>query len=273
MNKLRGSFNILAVKAPGFGDKKKDYLADIAVTVGAKVISDDTGLTFEKADLSVLGRAARIVSRKDTTTIVGGKGTRAAVSARVTALKAQRTAATSKYEKEQLDERIGKLSGGVAVIKVGAATETEMKYLKLKIEDAVNATKAAIAEGIVMGGGAALAKVSQKMMEAFASTKENDFAMGYKVLIEALQAPLRQIARNVGKDEGVVVHAVMHGEEKSGYNALTDTYVEDMFAEGIIDPVKVTRAALEHAASAVAMLLTTEVAIAEEETTSPQPLS
>ncbi len=273
LNKLRGSFNILAVKAPGFGDKKKDYLADIAVTVGAKVISDDTGLTFEKADLSVLGRAARIVSRKDTTTIVGGKGTRAAVSARVTALKAQRTAATSKYEKEQLDERIGKLSGGVAVIKVGAATETEMKYLKLKIEDAVNATKAAIAEGIVMGGGAALAKVSQKMMEAFASTKENDFAMGYKVLIDALQAPLRQIARNVGKDEGVVVHAVMHGEEKSGYNALTDTYVEDMFAEGIIDPVKVTRAALEHAASAVAMLLTTEVAIAEEETTSPQPLS
>ncbi len=264
LNKLRGSFNILAVKAPGFGDKKKDYLADIAATVGGKVISDDTGLTFEKADLTALGRAARVVSRKDSTTIVGGKGTRAAVAARISALKAERERATSKYEKEQLDERIGKLAGGVAVIKVGAATETEMKYLKLKIEDAVNATKAAIAEGIVAGGGAALAKVSGKLSEAFKPTEETDFTAGYKIVIDALQAPLRRIAQNAGKDEGVVVNTVMRGGEKSGYDALADVYVEDMFAAGIIDPVKVTRAALEHAASAVAILLTTEVAIADE---------
>ncbi len=274
LNKLRGSFNVLAIKAPGYGDKKKDMLADIAVTVGGKVISDEVGLTFEKADLTVLGRASRVVSTKDSTVIVGGKGKKAEIAARVESIKAQREQSKSKFEIEKLDERIGKLTGGVAVIKVGAATETEMKYLKLKIEDAVNATKAAIAEGIVVGGGSALAKVSKKIAEklktlpeakgAAENTEAAEFTAGYSVVIEALQAPLRQIARNAGKDEGVVVGEVMKGSASSGYDALKDLYVDDMFEVGIIDPVKVTRTALENASSAVAILLTTEVAIADE---------
>jgi chaperonin GroEL len=274
LNKLRGSFNVLAIKAPGYGDKKKDMLGDIAATVGAQVISEEVGLNFEKAELNMLGRASRVVSKKDSTVIVGGKGKKADITERVESLKAQRTNTTSKFDQEKLDERIGKLSGGVAVIKVGAATETEMKYLKLKIEDAVNATKAAIAEGIVVGGGAALAKVSKKIEEKYKSSKEakhaednaetGEFALGYTVLIEALKEPLRQIARNAGRDEGVVVSEVLRGEANSGYNALNDEFVPDMFEAGIIDPVKVERAALENAASAVAILLTTEVAIADE---------
>lgn len=270
VNKLRGSFNILAIKAPGFGDKKKEFLGDIAATIGAKVVSDETGLTFEKADLSILGKASRIVSTKDSTVIVGGKGRKAEITARVESLKAQREQTTSKFDKEKLDERIGKLTGGVAVIKVGAATETEMKYLKLKIEDAVNATKAAISEGIVVGGGSALAKVSGKIAEKFKASESTselesaDFKAGYFTVVEALQAPLRQIARNAGQDEGVVVNEVMKGSASSGYDALNDVYADDMFVAGIIDPLKVTRAALENASSAVAILLTTEVAIADE---------
>lgn len=274
LNKLRGSFNVLAVKAPGFGDRKKELLADIAVTIGATVIAEEAGLDFEKTELNMLGRAARVVSSKDSTVIVGGKGTRAELKARVEALKAERENSTSKFDQEKLDERIGKLSGGVAVIKVGAATETEMKYLKLKIEDAVNATKAAIAEGVVVGGGAALAKVSKKIEEKFKNSNEarhaedtaetGEFAAGYLALVEALKEPLRQIAKNAGRDESVVVSEVLRGEPNSGYNALKDEFVPDMFAAGIIDPVKVERAALENATSAVAILLTTEVAIAEE---------
>ena len=263
LNKIRGSFNVLAIKAPGFGDKKKELLGDIAATIGAKVISYETGLTFEKADISALGKASRVVSSKDSTVIVGGKGKKADIIARVEHLNAQRKTATSKFDKEKLDERIGKLTGGVAVVKVGAATETEMKYLKLKIEDAVNATKAAVSEGVVLGGGSALAKVSKKIGEKFA-TASDEFSAGYLALVEALQAPLRQIAKNAGKDEGVVVAEVLKGAPNSGYDALDDIYVEDMFTAGIIDPVKVTRAALENAASAVALLLTTEVAIADE---------
>ncbi|MDO8565178.1 MAG: chaperonin GroEL [bacterium] len=274
LNKLRGSFNVLAIKAPGYGDKKKELLEDIAVTVGAKVLTEETGLNFEKAELNMLGRAGRVVSTKDSTVIVGGKGTRAAIAARVESLKAQRENTTSKFDKEKLEERIGKLTGGVAVIKVGAATETEMKYLKLKIEDAVNATKAAISEGIVAGGGSALAKVSKKLETKYKESKaakeapENpaaaEFAAGYTSVIEALKEPLRQIAKNAGKDEGVVVNEVLKGGASSGYDALKDIFVTDMFEAGIIDPLKVTRAALENAASAVAILLTTEVAIADE---------
>lgn len=274
VNKLRGSFNVLGIKAPGYGDKKKEMLADIAVTVGAKVISDETAITFENAELVMLGRASRVVSTKDSTVIVGGKGKKAEIEARVESLRAQRENTTSKFDIEKLDERIGKLTGGVAVIRVGAATETEMKYLKLKIEDAVNATKAAISEGIVVGGGSALAKVSKKIGDKFKlsaeakaapeSSEAAEFAAGYTAVMEALQAPLRQIARNAGKDEGVVVSEVLKGGPNSGYDALKDEYVTDMFAAGIIDPVKVTRAALENAASAVAILLTTEVAIADE---------
>jgi chaperonin GroEL len=274
LNKLRGGFNVLAIKAPGYGDRKKEILGDIAVTVGARVISDDVGLTFENVELDVLGRAARVVSTKDTTVIVGGKGKKADIEERVASLRAMRENTKSKFDIEKLDERIGKLSGGVAVIKVGAATETEMKYLKLKIEDAVNATKAAIAEGIVVGGGSALAKVSQKIESKYKTSPEAkaaaentqaaEFAAGYLAVVEALREPLRQIAKNAGKEEGVILAEVMKGGANSGYDALTDVFVVDMFTAGIIDPVKVTSSAVENASSAVAILLTTEVAIADE---------
>lgn len=273
VNKLRGSFNVLAIKAPGYGDKKKDMLADIAVTVGAKVISEELGIKFENAELTMLGRASRVISTKDNTIIVGGKGKKSEITARVESLRAQLGNSTSKFDKEKLEERVGKLSGGVAVIRVGAATETEMKYLKLKIEDAVNATKAAIAEGIIAGGGSALAKVSKKIEQKYKESKEAkvahenaeaaEFAAGYTAVIEALKEPLRQIARNAGKEDGVVLNEVLKGQANSGYDALADTFVHDMFEVGIIDPVKVTRCALENAASAVAILLTTEVAIAD----------
>jgi chaperonin GroEL len=280
LNKLRGGFNILGVKAPGFGERKKELLEDIAVTIGAKVVSETVGLTLENAELSVLGRA-NVIATKDKTVLVGGKGKKAEIEKRVAALKAQREAAKGKYEQEQFDQRIGKLAGGVAVLRVGAATETEMKYLKLKIEDAVNATKAAIAEGIVVGGGGALAKVSKKLEEKFKASKDfseegaeaNDFRAGYLALIDALREPLRQIARNAGRDEQVVVSEVLRGEESSGYDALKDEFVPNMFKEGIIDPVKVERTALENASSAVAILLTTEVAIAEEPEKKPAPTS
>ncbi|KKT80724.1 MAG: 60 kDa chaperonin [Parcubacteria group bacterium GW2011_GWF2_44_8b] len=274
VNKLRGSFNVLAIKAPGFGDRKKEVLADIAVTIGAKVISEELGIKFENAELAMLGRASRVVSTKDNTIIVGGKGKSSEIKARIESLGAQRKNATSKFDIEKLDERIGKLSGGVAVIRVGAATETEMKYLKLKIEDAVNATKAAIAEGIVLGGGSALAKVSKKIEAKYKESKEAksahenaeaaEFSAGYTAVIEALQEPLRQIAKNAGKEDGVVLAEVLKGGTNSGYDALADVFVADMFEAGIIDPVKVTRCALENATSAVAILLTTEVAIADE---------
>ena len=274
VNKLRGSFNVLAIKAPGFGDRKKEVLADIAVTIGAKVISEELGIKFENAELAMLGRASRVDSTKDNTIIVGGKGKSSEIKARIESLGAQRKNATSKFDIEKLDERIGKLSGGVAVIRVGAATETEMKYLKLKIEDAVNATKAAIAEGIVLGGGSALAKVSKKIEAKYKESKEAksahenaeaaEFSAGYTAVIEALQEPLRQIAKNAGKEDGVVLAEVLKGGTNSGYDALADVFVADMFEAGIIDPVKVTRCALENATSAVAILLTTEVAIADE---------
>ncbi|MEK7176818.1 MAG: chaperonin GroEL [Patescibacteria group bacterium] len=278
VNKLRGSFNVLAIKAPGFGDKKKELLLDIAVTVGAQVISDETGLKLETAELKMLGSAKRVVSTKDSTTLIGGiKRNKVAISLRLESLKSQREKTTSKFDIEKLDERIGKLSGGVAVIRVGAATETEIKYLKLKIEDAVNATKAAISEGVVAGGGSALARVSKKIEAKYKESKEAklahenaesaEFSAGYMALVEAIKEPLRQIAKNAGKEEGVVLAEVLKGGANSGYDALTDTFVTDMFEAGIIDPVKVTRCALENAASAVAILLTTEVAIADE----PEP--
>lgn len=277
VNKLRGSFNVLSVKAPGYGDRKKEVLSDIAVTVGAKVISEELGIKFENAELAMLGRASRVVSTKDSTIIVGGKGKKSEIEARVESLHVQKENTASKFDMEKLDERIGKLTGGVAVIRVGAATETEMKYLKLKIEDAVNATKAATSEGIVAGGGSALAKVSKKIEAKYKESKEAksahenaeaaEFAAGYTAVIEALKEPLRQIARNAGKEDGVVLSEVLKGQINSGYDALADTFVNDMFEAGIIDPVKVTRCALENASSAVAILLTTEVAIADE----PEP--
>jgi chaperonin GroEL len=270
VNKLRGGFNVLAVKAPGYGDRKKDMLVDIATVVGATVVSEDLGMKLDSVDLSVLGKAGKVIARKDSTTIVGGKGKKSDIDARTSSLKAQREATDSKFDKEKLDERIAKLSGGVAVIKVGAATETEIKYLKLKIEDAVNATKAAIEEGIVPGGGTALVKVAKNLAGKHAEGKASslvdaEFAAGYHVVIDALRRPLRQIAINSGKEDGsVVVETVASGPANSGYNAFEDTFEDDMFKVGIIDPVKVTRTALQNAVSAAAILLTTEAAVAEE---------
>jgi chaperonin GroEL len=265
LNKIRGTFNVLAIKAPGYGDKKKDALSDIAVTIGATVVSDDVSLNFENVGIEVLGKAQKIVSTKDSTVVVGGKGKKADIDSRIKQLKAQLEKSDSKYEKEKISERIAKLSGGVAVIRVGASTETQMKYMKLKIEDAVNATKAAIDEGIVAGGGSALIRVAHKLSgkTKFASQEEE---VGYSVVLRALEAPMRQIAINAGHDDGsVIVESVKNNtKEYAGYDFLINKPVDDMIKAGIIDPVKVTRSAVENACSASAILLTTEVAIADE---------
>ena len=272
LNRLRGSFNVIGIKAPGYGDRKKEQLQDIAATIGATVVSEEVGLKFESVGLEVLGTAHRVIATKDETTIVGGKGKKSDIDARLSQLHKQKEQEKSKYDKEKLDERIAKLSGGVAVIRVGAATETEMKYLKLKIEDAVNATKAAIAEGIVSGGGVALIKAAQKAKHWIDNEKTKakvettkEFEVGFNIVIKALEAPLRQIAVNAGKDDGsVIVEEVKKGKGNYGYDALKDEMVPDMVLAGIIDPVKVTRLGVANAASAAAILLTTEVAVAEE---------
>ena len=266
VNRLRGSFNVLAIKAPGYGDKKKEMLEDIAVTVGATVITEEVGIKFDNATLAVLGKARRVISNKDKTVIVGGKGKTKDIAERISQLKSQREATDSKYDKENLEKRIAKLSGGVAVIRVGAATETEMKYLKLKIEDAVNATKAAIEEGIVAGGGVALVRAAHEVTKSLSKktlTKEQE--LGYHIVLKALEAPMRQIAVNAGKDDGsVIVEKVKNGRGNIGYDAHKDEFVVDMIAVGIVDPVKVTRLGVENACSASAILLTTEAAIADD---------
>ncbi len=267
VNKLRGTFNVLAVKAPGYGDRKKEMLRDIAVMTGGEVISEEVGIKFENATIAQLGRAAKVIATKDKTTIVGGKGDKDAIKNRVGEIRMQIDNTTSKFDKEKLEERLAKLAGGVAVIHVGAATETEMKYLKLKIEDAVNATKAAIEEGIVAGGGSALVKAAQKVSESFAKAKDKmsaDMRVGYEVVLKALEMPLRQIAMNAGVDAGVVVEKVKQAKGNAGYDAVKDEVVMDMLAAGIVDPVKVTRTGLERASSAAAMILTTEALIADE---------
>lgn len=267
LNKLRGAFNVLAVKAPGYGDRKKEMLADIAITVGAQLVSEDLGIKLENAELNVLGRANRVVATKDSTVIVGGKGKKSDIESRVAQLRAQLENTDSKFDKEKLEERIAKLSGGVAVIRVGAATETEMKYLKDKIEDAVNATKAAIAEGIVPGGGAALAKVGDKLHKKIDGKAHDERTVGYRILVSALSAPLLQIARNAGReDAAVVLQEVVKKGGSFGFNAAADSdevSIVDMYEAGIIDPVKVTRLCVENAASAAAVLLTTEAAVAD----------
>jgi chaperonin GroEL len=269
VNKLRGSFNTLAIKAPGFGDRRKEMLADIAVLTGGQVISDDIGLKLENVELKQLGRAKKVIASKDKTTIVRGAGKKVDIDERISVLRAQIADTDNKYDKEKLQERLGKLGGGVAVIKVGAATEAEMKYLKLKIEDAVEATKAAIEEGVVPGGGVALvragSKVAGKTLKAPSEDIAHEFEVGVGVLLRSLEAPLRQIAINAGKDNGeVIVDKIKNGKGSEGYDANADKIVADMFASGIIDPVKVTRTGLERAASAAAILLTTEVAVTDE---------
>lgn len=274
VNKLRGGFSALAVKAPGYGDRKKDMLADIAVVTGGVVVSDDVGLKFENVTVDMLGRAGRVIATKDKTTIVDGKGKKSEVEKRVKEIKAQLANTDSKYDKEKLEERAAKLSGGVAILRVGAATETEMKYLKLKIEDAVKATKAAIAEGIVAGGGSTLVRVARVLGEKIAKSeaskkghldKENsEFLIGYHIVIDSLTAPFKQIVENAGRDDAaVLIKETVEAKGNAGYDASKDVMAEDMLKAGIVDPVKVTRAGLEHAVSAAAIMLTTEVAITD----------
>lgn len=267
VNKLKGGFSVLAIKAPGYGDRKKELLADLAVTIGGQVISEDVGLKLETTEISQLGRADRVVSTKENTVIVGGGGEKSAITDRIKSLKTQVELASSKYDKDKIEERIAKLSGGVAVIRVGAATETEMKYLKLKIEDAVNATKAAIEEGIVPGGGTSLARAAA-MVEKDLATKKGlgaEEMVGYSIVLKALEMPLKQIADNTGKVDGaVIVDKVKAAGGNAGYDAAKNEMVDDMIKAGIIDPVKVARAGVQHAVSAAGILLTSECAIADE---------
>jgi chaperonin GroEL len=266
INKLRGTFSVLAVKAPGFGDRKKEELRDIAATVGATVVSDEVGLALEKVELSDLGRADKVIATKDRTVVVGGKGKKADIQKRADLIEATLAKTTSKYDREQLEKRAAQLRGGVAVIRVGAATEAETKYLKLKIEDAANATKAAIAEGIVPGGGVALAKAAAGLRAALkkdAAKMSLERKTGYEIVIAALEEPLRRIAENAGREGAVIVDKVASAAGLAGYDALADEMVPDMVKAGIIDPLKVTRSGLQNAASAAGILLTTEVAIAE----------
>ncbi len=259
LNKLRGMFSALVIKAPGFGDRRKAMLEDIAILTGGKVITEELGLKLETAELADLGRATKIVSDKETTVIVGGAGDKAAIAARVAKLKAQIEETESDFEREKLQERIAKLAGGVAIIKVGAATETEMKEKKHRIEDAVAATKAAVEEGIVPGGGVALIRA----LVALDTVKvEGEERIGLDILRRALEEPMRMIAQNAGKDGAVVVERVKHETGSVGYNAATDVY-EDLTKAGVIDPAKVTRSALQNAASIAIMILTTECAITD----------
>ncbi len=259
VNKLRGTFFALAVKAPGFGDRKKEMLQDIAVVTGARVISEEVGLKLENADLSDLGSARKVIATKDNTTVIEGKGERVAIDERVAQIKKQLETATSDYDKEKLRERLAKLAGGVAVLKVGAATETEMKEKKHRIEDALSATKAAVEEGIVVGGGVALLRALPVLDTVVVDGEEK---IGLDILKRALEEPVKQIAYNAGKDGSVVVEEVKKREGNFGYNAEKNKY-EDLVAAGIIDPTKVTRTALQNAVSIASLILTTECVVAD----------
>ncbi len=266
LNKLRGMFNVLAVKAPAYGDRRKAMLEDIAAITGATLISSEVGLKLETTKVEDLGRARRVISTKDTTTIVEGAGDKAVIAARVTQLKAQLENTDSDFDKEKLRERMAKLAGGVAVIKVGAASEVEMKEKKHRIEDAVAATRAAIEEGIVPGGGVALLRASSKLTEAIATSKEGEFErIGLQILQRAIESPLWQIAENAGEKGDVVVRNVLKASGNFGWDAMSHDAEKmvDMIAAGIVDPAKVTRSALQNAASVAVMILTTEVAITD----------
>ncbi len=259
LNKLKGVLNITAVKAPGFGDRKKEMLKDISILTGATLITEELGLTLEKVTLEDLGQASRVVIDKDNTVIVDGKGDKDAVVSRVNEIKAQIETTSSEYDKEKLQERLAKLSGGVAVIKVGAATETEMKEKKDRVDDALSATKAAVDEGIVIGGGAALVKASQ----AVKLNLKEDEAVGAEIILRAMFAPMKQIAQNAGFDAGVVADKVANANDTNlGFNAATGKYV-DMIEAGIIDPLKVERVALQNATSVASLLLTTEATVSD----------
>ena len=266
LNKLRGTFNCVAVKAPGFGDRRKEMLRDIAILTGAEVVSSEIGLELKDADLSVLGQARQVKVSKENTIIVGGTGDADAIKARVAQIRAAIETTTSDFDREKLQERLAKLAGGVAVIKVGAATEAEMKEKKLRIEDALNATKAAVEEGIVPGGGTAYLNVIADV-ERVLETVEGDEKTGVKIVLKALEEPVRQIAVNAGFDGGVIVNNILNsGKLGYGFDAYNEVYV-DMMSAGIVDPTKVTRSALQNASSIASVILTTESVVADK----PEP--
>jgi chaperonin GroEL len=260
VNKLKGTFNALAVKAPGFGDRKKETLEDIAILTGAKVISEEVGLKLENADLDMLGQARKVVATKENTTIIEGKGDKGVLEERIKHLEKMIKTSDSDFDKEKFQERLAKLSGGVAVIKVGAATETEMKEKKHRIDDALAATKAAVEEGIVVGGGVALIRVAKDLEKVEVEGEEK---VGIDILVKAIEAPIMQIVANAGKDGSVIADKVRNSEETNfGYNAKTDVF-EDLVKAGVVDPTKVVRSALQNASSIGAMFLTTEAVVAE----------
>lgn len=265
VNKLRGTLNVLAIKAPEFGDSRKAMLEDIAILTGGQVITEDKGLDLKKAELSMLGMAQKFIATKDDTTIVGGAGEKKDIDTRVEQIKAQLENSDSKWDKEKLQKRIAKLSGGVAVIKVGAATETELTYIKHKMEDALAATRAAVEEGIVAGGGVALAKASKELVNKKHDGQSQDFKAGYEAMVRSLSEPLKQIVFNAGKKSADVVLDKVLSESNTnfGYDASEDKFIDDMLKAGIIDPLKVTKAALENAVSVSAMLLTTEAVVTD----------
>ncbi|MEA3289195.1 MAG: chaperonin GroEL, partial [Campylobacterota bacterium] len=259
VNRIRGSLNIAAVKAPGFGDRRKAMLQDIAILTGGTVISEEMGMTLEGAGMEVLGTAARVVMDKDDTTIVDGSGDASNVEARVNQIKQEIANTTSEYDKEKAQERLAKLSGGVAVIKVGAATETEMKEKKDRVDDALSATRAAVEEGIVIGGGAALIKAATKVSHDL----NGDQQIGADIIIRAVTAPMKQIASNAGFDAGVVVNEIEKSDNTNlGFDAASGQYV-DMFEAGIVDPAKVERVAMQNAVSVASLLLTTEATVSD----------
>ena len=265
LNKIRGTFNVVAVKAPGFGDRRKAMLEDIAILTGGTVITEDLGLELKDATIEALGQAARLTVDKDSTVIVEGAGNPEAISHRVAVIKSQIETTTSEFDREKLQERLAKLSGGVAVIKVGAATETELKEMKLRIEDALNATRAAVEEGIVAGGGTALVNV----IPAVANLElTGDEATGRNIVLRALEEPVRQIAHNAGFEGSIVIDRLKNAELGTGFNAATGEWV-NMIEEGIIDPVKVSRSALQNAASVASLILTTEAVVANK----PEPVA
>ena len=269
VNRLRGTFKAVAVKAPGFGDRRKAMLQDIATLTGATVISEEVGRKLDSATVADLGSCSQVRVTKDLTTIVDGAGDKQAIADRVASIRAQIPETTSQFDKEKLQERLAKLSGGVAVIKVGAATETELKDKKLRIEDALNATRAAVAEGIVAGGGTALLQV-QPALDELEKETEGDEKTGIDIVRRAIEAPVRQIANNAGLEGAVIVEAVKKAKKGIGFNAQTEDYV-DMIKSGIVDPCKVTRSALQNAASIAAMILTTEAVVADKPAENPAP--
>ena len=262
VNKLRGTLNVAAVKAPGFGDRRKAMLEDIAILTGGKVISEDLGIKLESITIEDLGKAKKITIDKENTTIVEGAGSGDAIFGRVKTIRTQIEDTTSDYDREKLQERLAKLVGGVAVIKVGAATETEMKEKKARVEDAMHATRAAVEEGIVAGGGVALVRAGKVLSTFKASETDQDEQIGVNIVKRALEEPLRQIAANAGMEGAVIVGKVAEGSDAFGFNAATEQF-EDLVAAGVIDPAKVTRTALQNAASIAGMMLTTEAMISE----------